>query len=120
MRSSSRRQTKATNTWQSASERLPRVERRTLPPLLRVLQFEDGEVQVRRVLRGVTRGADVADDLAACHALPLGQPGCVALEMRIVVGETPAVLELIDGDAAWLTEEQLGNGPRVHGAYRRV
>src|SRR5262245_42098271 len=58
-----------------------RVDRRALPPLLAGRQLEDGEVQVRRILRGVAGSPHIADDVAAADRVTFAQVVDVAVEM---------------------------------------
>ena len=47
-----------------------RIERRASPPAMVRVELGDGEMQVRRVLRGVAGCADIPDDIAAPHVSP--------------------------------------------------
>ena len=48
------------------------------------------------------------------------KPGRVVVQVRVVVAEAPARIELIEGDAARFADEQLRDGAVVHGVNRRV
>src|SRR5688572_30150858 len=72
-------------------------------------ELEDRKVQVRRIWRRVAGRADVTDDLPACDGRPFHQSGRIARQVRIVVGVGVGRVELVDGDAARLAQEQLRN-----------
>src|SRR5215217_8204721 len=73
-----------------------RVDRLSLPPSLGVGELEDREMQMRRVRRRVAGRADVADDLALGDLLAVGKPLRVPLQVRVVVAELAAGIELVD------------------------
>ena len=75
------------------------VECAARPPLVIVADFEDGEMEVRRVRRRVSGRADIAEDLALLDDLAFVQSLGVPLEVRVVVAEAAGGIELVDGDA---------------------
>jgi hypothetical protein len=82
------------------------IDRRTLPPELGGRELEDREVQVRRVRRRVAGRADITQDVRARNELPVADAFRVTFQVRVVVAEAPARIELVDRVAAGLAEKQ--------------
>ena len=64
--------------------------------------------------------ADVAEDLPAVEPIPLLEAVGIAVEVGVVIGVLLAGVELVDGQAAGLAVEQLGDGAVLDGDHRRV
>src|ERR1700681_1832732 len=57
--------------------------------------------------RRVAGSSHVADYLPALHGHPFGQPGCVTLQVRVVVAEYADSVELVNRDAPRLAQKEL-------------
>ena len=62
------------------------VDRLALPPVLFRTEFEDREVQVRRIRIGVAGCPDVPDQSPFFTSMPSRQTFGITIEMRVVVG----------------------------------
>src|SRR5436309_8972951 len=75
---------------------------------------------MRRRGRRVAGRADVADYVAPPHAHPLANAVRVSVQMRVVIDERLVAIELIDGDAARTTDEELADRAVDSGDDRRA
>src|SRR6185436_16346225 len=110
----------AMSNQQSTLVDLVRIDRRTLPPVTLGAEHEYRKVQVGCPRRRIPARADVANHVAARDTVAFLQPGSVALQVRVVVAEATAGIELIDGAPARLAEEQFGDRPGIHRVNGRV
>src|SRR5690348_4281918 len=67
-----------------------------LPPMFFGPEFEDREVQMRRIGIGVAGGTHKGDDIALFDHGAFGKPGSVVIEMRVVVAVDFVLIELVD------------------------
>src|SRR5262245_21800415 len=101
-------------------EDLVRIECFALPPAAAVVELEDAEMQVRRVWRGISGGADVADDVPFRYRFAVVQSVGVAFEVRVVVLQPAGRIDLVDRVASKLAHEQLRDRAVGDGVNRRV
>src|SRR5262249_57851293 len=99
---------------------LVRIDRRAFPPVFLRRHPENGEMEVRRRLCGVAGSAYETNGLAPVHDVPFLQAVGIPLEVRVIVGVLVARIELIDGVAARLAEEQLRDHAVLDGDHRRI
>src|SRR5512144_2729943 len=88
-------------------EQWKRVDGPTLPPALLRAQFEDCEVQMRRVCQSIASGSDGADRIAALQHHALGQIRVIVIEVRVVIGKALARVELVYGEPTRDAVEEL-------------
>ena len=95
-----------------------RIDRFSLPPPLLGAEFEDREMKMRCVGRGVPRCPDVPYHVAFLHEHPFFQAFGITIEMRVIVAIRLRRIELINGETAGPTREELGDDSCVHGDNR--
>src|SRR5436190_17481905 len=96
------------------------IEGDSLPPLLFRAEPEDGEMQVRRVLWRVARGADIADDVAALYRRSRPDSFRITVEVSVVIGEALVGIELVDREPTRGTGEKLRDPPVAGGKNGRA
>src|SRR5579872_299387 len=82
------------------------MDRGALPPMLFGAEFEDREMEMRRLGRGVAGGSYVADHFARSHGHAFVESCGVAIEVGVVVAKVALGVELVNGDAAGFAEEE--------------
>ena len=80
----------------AAAQRRVGVDRSALPPAFFRSESEYGEMQMGGVRRGVSTGADVAEQIATAQRHAFAQAVGVALEMGVVVGVSAGRIELVN------------------------
>src|SRR5215204_417715 len=70
-----------------------------------------------RIGRGISGTSDVADHVSAFHHLSVAKTILVAVEVRVVIRECLARIELVNRKAARLAREQLLNASVFHGTH---
>src|SRR5688500_6329529 len=83
------------------------IDRLALPPPALGSELKNCEVQMRRLVRGVARAPDVADDLSPADDLAFLQSCGVAVEVRVVVREHLSRIEDVHGQPTRDALEQL-------------
>src|SRR5262245_21448946 len=72
------------------------------------------------VFRGISRRADVSDDLPFQNLFPFAQSFSVSLQVRVVIAVLLGWIELVDRRAAGLALEKPGDRAVFHGFHGRV
>src|SRR3954467_15882500 len=82
--------------WKRLSEDIVRIDGSALPPVLVARQLEDGEMEVRSVVAGLSGGSDIPDDLSLLDRVALAHAERVSLEVGIVIATASARIELVN------------------------
>jgi formamidopyrimidine-DNA glycosylase len=102
-----------------SDEQRIRIDRLSLPPLLRRRKVLDREVKVRRIGRRIPGGADVAEDRALYHCIALAQAVGIRIQMCVVVDALLSGVELIDRQSSRAAVVKLTDRAVDCGDHRR-
>jgi hypothetical protein len=66
-------------------------------------------MELRRVRGRITGGTDISDHIAARDRHPFVEPGCVSIQVRVVVAVASRAIEFVNCDASLDAQEEFSN-----------